>query len=118
MVSCKEFSPYQDVKARHIPVDDTYDDCGDHVESIMHCLWLCDQPRLVWLFDLGFGFLVQKKCSSFVEILEALFSEGSAYRCALFATVAWCLWQRQNRVRVYQPSWSLHDIGDRAKELV
>jgi len=106
------------LKARHILVDDTCDDCGDHAESIMHCLWLCDQSRSVWLSDPGFGFLAQKKFRFFVEILEALFSEGSAYRCALFATVAWGLWQRQNRVRVHQPSWSLHDIRDRAKELV
>ena len=33
----------------------------------------------------------------------------SAHRCALFATVTWCLWQMRNRVRVHQPSWSLHD---------
>lgn len=48
------------LKARYIPMDDTCDDYGDHVESILHCLWLCDQSRSVWLFDLGFCFLVQK----------------------------------------------------------
>ena len=72
-------------------MDDTCDDCRDHVESIMHCLWLCDQSRSVWLSDPGFDSLAQKKCKFFVEILEALFNEGSAYRCALFATVAWGL---------------------------
>ena len=64
------------LKVQHIPVDDICDDCGDHVKSIMHCLWLCDQPHSIWLFDPSFSFLVQKKCRSFVEILEALFSEG------------------------------------------
>ena len=42
------------------------DDCGDHVKSIMHCLWLCDQPHSIWFFDPSFSFLVQKKCKSFV----------------------------------------------------
>ena len=106
------------LKARHIPMDDTCDDCGEHTESILHFSWLCDQSRPVWLFDPGFCFLVQKKCRSFVEILKALFSEGSTYRCAMFAMMAWCLWQRQNRIRERQPSWSLHDIGDRAEEMV
>ena len=53
-----------------------------------------------------------------MEILKALFNEGSAYRCVVFAMVAWCLWQRQNKIRKRQPSWSLHDIGDKAKEMV
>ena len=47
------------LKARHILMDDTCD-CGDHAKSILHCLWLGDQSHLVWLFDLGFCFLVQK----------------------------------------------------------
>ena len=72
-------------------MDDTCDDCGEHVESILYCLWLCDQSRSVWLSNLGFFFLVQKKCRSFVEILKTLFNKGSAYRCVLFAMVAWCL---------------------------
>ncbi|XP_065619246.1 uncharacterized protein LOC136063179 [Quercus suber] len=106
------------LKAQHILMDDTCDDCGDHTESILHCLRLCDQSRLVWLSDPGFCFLVQKKCRSFIEILEALFNESSAYRYVMFATMAWCLWQRRNRIRERQPYWLLHDIRDRDKEMV
>lgn len=84
----------------------------------MHCLWLCDQARSVWLSDPGFLFLVQKDCRSFFELLEVLFSKESGFRCALFATVAWCLWQRWNKLRVQQQTWQLHEIGDRAKALV
>ena len=49
------------------------------------------------LAQYGFLFLVsvswfRKKCRSFIEILEALFNEGSAHQCVVFAMVAWCLW--------------------------
>ncbi|XP_030964030.1 uncharacterized protein LOC115985202 [Quercus lobata] len=57
-------------------------------------------------------------CRSFFELLEVLFCEGSGFRCALFAKVAWCLWQRRNKLRVQQQTWQLHEIGDRAKALV
>lgn len=50
--------------------------------------------------------------------MEALFNEGSNYRIALFASIALGLWQRRNRMRVHQPALQLHEIGDRAKELV
>lgn len=88
------------------------------METLLHCLWLCDQARSVWLSDLGFNFLVQKNCKSFMEILEVLFNAGSGFRCALFAMVARCLWQRKNKLRERQHTWQLHEIGDKAKELV
>ena len=35
----------------------------------------------------------------------------------MFATVAWCLWQRCNRMQGHQPSWQLHELGDHARRL-
>ena len=61
---------------------------------------------------------VQKKCRTFFDLLGELFSGGSSFRIAFFATVAWCLWQRRNRLREHQPVWLLHELGDRAKALV
>ena len=61
----------------HIPLDDTCEGCNDQSESLLHCLWLCDQARFVWISDLGFVFLTQKMCRSFLEVLESLFSVGS-----------------------------------------
>ncbi|XP_075654807.1 uncharacterized protein LOC142624974 [Castanea sativa] len=40
------------------------------------------------------------------------------FRCALFAMIAWCLWERQNRVRERQRTWQLHEVGRRARDLV
>ena len=36
----------------------------------------------------------------------------------LFSTIAWCLWQLQSRLRENQLTWQLHELGNRAKELV
>ena len=71
-----------------------------------------------WLSVSDFLFLTQKHCRSFLEILEALFFVGSGFRCALFAMTAWCLWERRNRVRECQRTWQLHEVGDRARDLV
>ena len=32
----------QNLVARHIPFGNVCDGCGDHSESVMHVLWLCD----------------------------------------------------------------------------
>nr|XP_023915837.1 uncharacterized protein LOC112027396 [Quercus suber] len=108
----------QNLKSRHVSVDDICDGCGDHVESIMHCLWLCDQAKFVWRSDPGFSFLFQKEFWSVHDLLEEVFNNGSGFRVALFATGAWCLWQRRNRVRKGQPSWQLHEISEQALALV
>ena len=74
----------QNLVARHIPIGNVCDGYGDHSESVMHALWLCDQVRSVWMMDPDFFFLVQEKCRTFLELLEVLFSHGSCYRVALF----------------------------------
>ena len=52
------------------------------------------------------------------DLLEEVLKNGSGFRVALLATVAWCLWQRCNRVRERQPSWHPHEIGEQALALV
>ncbi|XP_075663071.1 uncharacterized protein LOC142632579 [Castanea sativa] len=61
----------QNLVARHIPIGNVCNGCGDHSESVMHALWLCDKVRSVWMTDSGFLFLVQAKCRSFLELLES-----------------------------------------------
>ena len=36
------FPTKQNLKARHIPIAKDCDGYGEHTESIVHCLWLCD----------------------------------------------------------------------------
>ena len=72
----------------------------------------------MWRSDLGFSFLFRKEVRSVQDLLEEVLSNGSGFRVALFATVAWCLWQQYNRVMECQPSWHLHEIGEQALALV
>lgn len=95
----------QNLKARYLPVGEECDGYGEHLESIIHCLWLCDQARLVWMSFSDFRSLVQKKCRTFYELLEEVFSAGLTRQVAMFGTVVWCLWQHRNRMRKHQPSW-------------
>ena len=44
--------------------------------------------------------------------------KGSKYHVALFSTMAWCLWQRCNRLQMNQSVWPSLEIDDRAKGLV
>ena len=94
----------QNLKAQHIQVDETCDQCGDHPEDILHCLWLCDEARTIWRSDPGFQFLHRKNCRSFFDLVTVLLTEGSGYRISLFAKIASCIWQRHNRLRERQPS--------------
>lgn len=43
---------------------------------------------------------------------------ASEFQVALFSTISWCLWQRQNRLREHQSTWLLHEVGERAVMLV
>ena len=45
------------LRLRHIPLDDTFEGCNDQSESLLHCLWLCDQAWSVWMSDPRFWFL-------------------------------------------------------------
>nr|XP_023921584.1 uncharacterized protein LOC112033036 [Quercus suber] len=62
--------------------------------------------------------LFRKEVQSMQDLLEEVLNNGSGFRVALFATMAWCLWQRRNRVRERQPSWHLHEIGEQTLALV
>ena len=78
----------QNLKAQYLLIGEECDGCGEHTESLMHCLWLCDQARSMWMSLLEFCSLVRKKFQTFFELLEELFNSGSSKRVSLFATAA------------------------------
>ena len=53
-----------------------------------------------------------------MDLLYSVFELGASFSVALFSTIAWCLWQRRNKLRERQPTWPRQEIGRRAKELV
>ena len=73
---------------------------------------------MVWKSDITFTRYYRKGFRTFFDLLEEVLRKGSKYHVALFSTMAWCLWQRCNRMRMKQSVWPLHEIGDRAKGLV
>ena len=108
----------QNLVRRKIAVDENCSLCDEQQESVMHVLWLCDQAKAVWKSVPSFTRIYQTGYRSFTDLLEAVLDHGSAFKVALFSTIAWSLWQRRNKIRVGQPSWPLHDISSRAKDLV
>ena len=106
------------LKARHLPVEDTCELCGDFQETTLHSLWLCEHSQAVWKSNISFAPYYRKCFRRFFDLLEEVLRKGSAYHVALFSTIAWCLWQRRNRLCVSHSVWPLHEIGERAKALV
>ena len=101
-----------------IKVDETCSLCNEHQESILHALWLSDQAKAVWKSVLCFARFYQRNFRLVMDLVEAIMEQGSAFTVALFSSIAWSLWERRNRIRENQPSWPLHEIGNKAKELV
>ncbi|XP_075657295.1 uncharacterized protein LOC142627336 [Castanea sativa] len=99
------------LKARHLPVRDICELCGDFQETTLHSLWLCEHAQAVWKLDINFVPYYKKGFRSFFNLLEEVLCRGSTYHVALFSTMAWCLWQRRNRLRMSQSVWPLHEIG-------
>uniref|UniRef100_A0A7N2LJ47 Reverse transcriptase zinc-binding domain-containing protein n=1 Tax=Quercus lobata TaxID=97700 RepID=A0A7N2LJ47_QUELO len=79
----------QNLKLRHIPIDDTCALCGEYQESLMHHVWLCEQAQLVWHLDLSFAKYYRKPHRSFFDLLKEVMINGSGYHVALFSTISW-----------------------------
>ncbi|XP_023914568.1 uncharacterized protein LOC112026118 [Quercus suber] len=103
---------------RQIKVDETCSLCNEYQETTLHILWLCDHAKAVWQSVLCFAKLYQRNFRSFMDVVEAVMEQRPAFTVAFFSTIAWSLWERRNRIRENQPSWPLHEIGNRIKEMV
>ena len=42
------------LRARHLPVEDTCELCGDFQETTLRSLWLCEHAQVVWKSDINF----------------------------------------------------------------
>ena len=83
----------QNLKARHLPVEETCELCGDSQESLMHSIWLCEHAQSVWKSELCFVQYYRKGFRIFFILLEVL-RKGSGFHVAWFSAIVWSLWQR------------------------
>ena len=65
----------QNLRARHLPVEETCELCGDHQESLMHSIWLCEHAQAVWKSELCFVQYYRKGFRTFFD-----FRGGAAER--------------------------------------
>ena len=77
-------------------VDEACSLCEDGRETILHSLWYCEHAQMVWKSERSFVDLYKKQHRSFMDLFEMVSKEGSTFRTAWFATIAWSLWQRRN----------------------
>lgn len=108
----------RNLKHRHAVGDDFCPLCDDTQETILHSLWYCEQAQAVWRSERSFEPLYEKKHRTFMELFEAVSMLSSSFHIAWFAIIAWCLWQRRNRLREHQLAWPLLEVGQRARVLV
>lgn len=87
------------LKYRYVLVDGTCNLCEDHPEDAMHCLWMCDHVKCIWLSDPTFNFPKARRFNSFCDLVSFVLSEVTSSTAALFAMVAWCIWVRRNKLR-------------------
>ena len=52
------------LRAQHVPIDETCEQCGEQREMLLHSLWLCD------------------------HLIEEVMNRFLTYRIALFSTIA------------------------------
>lgn len=81
----------QNLARRKIALDETCSLCDEQQESVMHVLWLCDQAKAVWKSVPSFTRMYQTGYRSFIDLLEVVLDHGSAFKVALFSTIAWSL---------------------------
>ena len=68
--------------------------------------------------DKSFSFLHSKRFSSFADALLLLRKDASHGLVEYFAMVAWCIWERRNRVRLGQKAWGIGEVCRHASDLL
>ena len=104
--------------SRHITPDKVCSLCEEHPEDTIHCLWLCDAVKGIWLTDPSFSLHRTKTYRSFGELVSAVLTDSCPAIAALFSMVAWSLWIQRNRIRERQRVWEVGDTVQRARELL
>ena len=65
--------------------------CKDHPEDMLHCLWLCDYAKCIWLSNQTFTFPRKQVFGSFGDLVSFILVETSSNTVALFSMIAWSI---------------------------
>ena len=84
----------------------------EHAEDTIHCLWLCDRVKCIWLSYSIFSPPRSKIFRSFGDLVSVVLANESPATATLFSMVAWSIWIRRNKLREKQNVWGVG--GDRA----
>lgn len=103
---------------RHILSDSSCALCEDHPEDVLHCLWLCDYAKCIWLSDQTFTLLRRRVFRSFGDLVSFILTETSSNTATLFSMIAWSIQTRRNKLHVKQSVWDVGHTVKRAKELL
>lgn len=87
---------------RHVLNDNLCNLCDEHLEDAIHYLRLCDHVKQIWLLDSMFSFLRTKNSRRFNELVTYALSTASLGTTTLFPMVAWCIWNKRNKIREKQ----------------
>ena len=77
--------------SRHILPDNNCALCEDHPEDVLHCLWLCDYAKSIWLSDRNFSSPRNQVFRSFRDLVSFILAEFSSTDAALFSMIAWSI---------------------------
>ena len=95
--------------ARHILPDNNCGLCEEFPEDVIHCLWLCDHVKSIWLSDQTLLYPRTRKFRCFGDLVSFVLSKLSSGTTA---------WTRRNRLRERQPVWDVSETMKRARELL
>ena len=104
--------------ARHVLPDNNCGLCEEFPEDVIHCLWLCDHAKSIWLSDQTFYYPRTRNFRCFGDLVSFVLLELSSGTVMLFSIVAWFIWTRRNRLRERQPVWDVGETVKRARELL
>ena len=86
--------------------------CNKESETISHALWECEVLQEVWSTKFGWVDRGQARHGSFCDLVAWI--QGKHQLIDLFATTAWFIWCRRNKVCLNEPAIPLNKIADEA----
>ena len=95
--ACNDVLPTMDnLYRQHIVPSDRCNLCQEHLEDIVHALWLCKDISSAWLSLEWFHQAVSVQLVCFSELLSRFMHGQDEYCAKIFVIIAWSIWNRRN----------------------